>query len=302
VRLAAVLAVLGLVLGLAPGGGRADDVARLAPASPVPSPEAAAPPALPQPPSESDLGVLDDPAARRLAEAWFDQLLGFDALEAYEVPFESIRISFVIARRWTGDTVRILIDVVEPKVMDEIAALFLQNQERGDDFFVYMTPQIPNPAERRVRRFLAPRLDFSMPFGGIAVPIGEVRPFLRGELDGFRRLPDEVVSGEPCRVVEADVVNERFQFDRLRLALSDRTGVALETRYVKGDRIVRRILVDPGDVESQGGRMLPTRRRIETSVKRGGLDLVLRNLMIDPVLPDRLFTSHSLRYQRFPTF
>jgi hypothetical protein len=48
--------------------------------------------------------------------------------------------------------------------------------------------------------------------------------------------------------------------------------------------------------------MLPTRRRIETRTTRERLDLVLRNLMIDPVLPDRLFTSHSLRYQRFPTF
>jgi hypothetical protein len=299
VRLAAAL---GLTVGLALAGARADDIVRLAPVSPQSAPEAAAPPPLPQPPSESDLGVLDDPAARKLAEAWFDQLLGFDALEAYEVPFESIKISFVIARRWTGDTVRILIDVVEPKVMDEIAALFLQNRARGDDFFVYMTPQIPNPAERRVRRFLAPRLDFSMPFGGIAVPIGEVRPFLRGELAGFRRLPDEVVSGEPCRVVEADIQHERFQFDRLRLALSDRTGVALETRYVKGDRIVSRILVDPGDVDSYGGRLLPTRRRIETLTTRDRLELVLRNLMIDPVLPDRLFTSHSLRYQRFPAF
>jgi hypothetical protein len=31
-------------------------------------------------------------------------------------------------------------------------------------------------------------------------------------------------------------------------------------------------------------------------------ELVLRNLVIDPALPDRLFTTHRLRYQRFPRF
>ena len=90
--------------------------------------------------------------------------------------------------------------------------------------------------------------------------------------------------------------------DRIRLAIASGSGVALETRYFEGDRALRSVVVDPADVESHGGRMLPMRRRIETRASRGTTELVLRNLMIDPVLPDRLFTSHSLRTQRFPRF
>ncbi len=60
--------------------------------------------------------------------------------------------------------------------------------------------------------------------------------------------------------------------------------------------------LSPDDPREFGDRRLPVRRRIATPPHPGVTELILRNVMLDPELPDRLFTKHNLRVQRFPSF
>jgi hypothetical protein len=235
-----------------------------------------------------------DPEAAALAQRWFDQLLGFDALEAYTAGSGRFHVGFAVARKWEHGLARILIKVQEPAALADLGVLILQNDDRSDDFFVYLDYLL------KVRRLRAPKFDFPMAVGGARIPYAEFRPFLPNELS-HRFKADEVIAGERCRVIESHPLGRGFPFDRLEHALSDRTGVALRTRYFRGEREISRIDVNPADVREQLGRLLPVRRRFHVEDSRP-YDLVLVNLMIDPALPDRLFTSHSLRFQKFPRF
>jgi hypothetical protein len=93
-----------------------------------------------------------------------------------------------------------------------------------------------------------------------------------------------------------------YGFDRVELALSPSSGLALRARYFRNSNEIRRVLVSPVDVRDYGDRRLPVRRRISAPPDDGVTELVLRNLVLDPVLPESLFTRHNLRVQRFPSF
>jgi hypothetical protein len=245
------------------------------------------------------------PSADELAQRWFDQLLGFDALEAYEARSGSRRLEFVVARRWQHGLVKILIDLRAPKAMSKIAFLLLQNRQRSFDVWVYLPPSLrpatsPFSGAPPVHRLPPMATEFPLPVAGFPLPIGELRPFLAGELV-HRRLPDADVDGEPCYGIESRPV-AAARFEKLELCLSKRTGVSLLTTYFRDGAPIRRIRVAPADVRQYEGRWLPERRKFEMLPEQEQGELILRNLMIDPQLPDRLFTEHNLKIQRFPSF
>jgi hypothetical protein len=235
--------------------------------------------------------------AQELAEAWFSQLYGFDALEAYEIPLGWGSVEFVVARRWKGGLAQIVIDVRSPRELAKWAFLFLQNRSRSDDFFAY----VPLPSVMRVRRFTAAQLEAGIPIGGQMVLLSDLRPPLPGELV-HTSLPDTEVEEQSCWAVESRPSGRRLGFDRMVLEISQKTGVALRTRLYQGRREVRKITVSPHDVRQFDDRFLPVRRQVHGSGDASKVELVLRNLMIDPPLPDQLFSKQSLITQRFPSF
>lgn len=247
-------------------------------------------------------GGSGEASAARLAARWSSQMFGFDALEAYESRRGGARGELVIARKWYGDTARIAFDVVSPPQLARVAALLIQQRGGGDELFLYAPlPSAPRRSGMAVSRALAPPLEFPMPGTDAAVPVPEVRPFLEGELS-YARLPDEVIAGEPCDVVEGRRTGAHRGFDRIELAIARRLGVALRTRYFWRDLERRRVTVRPEDVERFDGRWLPTRRVVEDLETSQTSELILRNIVIDAQLPDRLFRQHNLRFQRFPSF
>ena len=232
-----------------------------------------------------------DPSA--LAEAYFEQLYGFNALEAYESFRGPAHAVFAVARRWTRGSAKILIDVQAPDSFSKWALLMFHNRERSDDLFAYV------PAWRRVHRLSAIDLELQGLFP--LLPLGEFRPIAPGELE-YTQLPDALVEGEVCQVVEGRPRHRGLGFDRMELAISPKSGLALRTLVFKGANVIRRIMVAPEDIQQYGDRLLPVRRRITSPPDEGVTELVLRNLMLDPLLPNSLFTPHSLRKQRFPGF
>jgi hypothetical protein len=233
--------------------------------------------------------------ATEVAEAWFSQLHRFDALEAYEGWLGSRRVQFVVARRWKDGRAQLLVDLRAPRSVAKVAFLLLQNRDRSDDFFVY------SPSLRKVLRITAAELDTSVVPIGRLMTLGDLRPVLPGELV-HTPLPDTEVEGESCWAVESRPSGRPLGFDRMVLEISQKTGVALRTRLYRGRREVRRITVSPRDVRRFDERYLPVRRRVEILTDGAEAELVLRNLMIDPPLPDQLFSKQSLITQRFPSF
>jgi hypothetical protein len=221
----------------------------------------------------------------------------------------------MIARKWHDEGVRIVFDVIRPRAAARVAALLIQRPGERDEMFIFAPPPprvgsspYTGASPRRDvarQRWLLPRLDLATPSGG-SVPTGEIRPFLPGELRHERR-PDEVIDGEPCRVIASDVLapwlnSGRQSVTHLDLAISIRTGVALRTRYYRNGRELRRVTTEPSDVELYGDRWLPTRRTVHNLENRDRTELILRNVLIDAELPDPLFTREALVRQNFPTF
>jgi hypothetical protein len=240
----------------------------------------------------------DEPPPLALVQAWFAQLYGFDALEAYESDAGGLRTEFTVARQWREGRARVLVDVRTPAALRNAAFLLLQRRERSDDLFYVANPGAPRP-RWRVRRGTAAQLEVELPGLSSRVALMDLRPVLPGELR-YRRLPDVEIEGELARVLECRPSGRDLGFDRLELTLSARTGVALLTRTFRGEREVRRVHVSPADVRRYGERWLPARRRITSGARGPETELWLRSVVFDPVLPDTLFTRQSLLVQRFP--
>lgn len=233
----------------------------------------------------------DAEGARRVAERHFEQLFGFDAFEAWETRRGGARAELVVARRWREGLAEVVIDVRAPESLAKWAILLRQNRSRSDDLFAYVPPM------RRVRRFTAIQLEREPLFDLVA--LDDFRPVAPGELDYVRRSGVEL-DGEPCAVIEGRPRRAVLSFDRLELTVSPATGFALRTRYFKDGRELRRMLISAGDLRDFGDRRLPSRRRIVLDPDGVTTELVLRNVLADPAFPDRFFTHHNLRVQRFP--
>jgi hypothetical protein len=249
------------------------------------------PDAAPERPAES----ARSPSGEELAERWFEQSLGFDALEAYEARSGNFTIGFVVARKWGPAGQRMLVDVVDPPELKDYAFLFLPHPGPSLDTWIYL------PFLRKVWRIPSIVIELPVPTAGVTFPIGALRRFRPGELE-HERLPDQVQGGASCYVVESRPTDPGAGFERMRLVLSKESGVALETTFFRDGRELQRTTVAPEHVRQFSGRWLPVRRHVEQADGGGSGELVLRNLMVQPELPDRLFTQHNLRVQRFPFF
>jgi hypothetical protein len=81
-------------------------------------------------PDEAPSLLPPDTDATEIAERWFHQSQGFNALEAYEIGGLNQKISFALARKWDGRRVKVLSYVTAPKELDELAYLILREPGR----------------------------------------------------------------------------------------------------------------------------------------------------------------------------
>ena len=249
--------------------------------------------------------ALETNVPRALAEAHFGQLYAFNMVGAYESSHREAKLRFVVARRVTPERSELLIHVRAPaSVQEELpegwrgplgehyALLLIHNRGRSDDLLVYL------PLLLKVRRLPAPELQ-KQPMGRL-IPVGDFRPIVSGELS-YRLLPDAEIDGERHRVVEGRPIQRPIGFDRLELYFSPDAPLAVRTVFYMDGQELRRVEVDPGDVQSYGGRLLPKLTTITTP--DGGVTKVrLLNALVDLLLPEEIFTEHNLRVQRFPHF
>jgi hypothetical protein len=257
-------------------------------------------------PDEAPSLLPPDTDATEIAERWFHQSQGFNALEAYEIGGLNQKISFALARKWDGRRVKVLSYVTAPKELDELAYLILREPGRPADVFSYATPKIYDRG--RIGAGPTPRTVFRVPRFGSGLGTGTassiasevVGPILPGDFT-HARLPDAEIEGQSCFVIESRPVRSTRALSHLHLFISHDTGVALRTVYYRDDVRLRTVNVLPADVRQYDTRWLPMRRRVQTA-DGSEAELVLRNVVTDIPLDDQLFTHHNLRIQRLPKF
>ena len=242
------------------------------------------------------------PEARRLGERWIEQIQGFDGLEAYELRIAERSLGFAVARQHRADEVRVLTYVVRPRHLDEVALLARRRSGLPLEVLSYVTPQLfgSGLGTRQAGTVTrVPSLSQGLRLGAAAGVAFELIAPLAASDYRFERLPDEVVAGEACTRLRA---RQRGSPTRLEIALSQRTGVALErVAFDAAGRELHRIEVAPGDVRELIDRWLPMLQRVR-SADGTEAELRLVNVLADVELPDSLFTSRSLQLQKFPTF
>jgi hypothetical protein len=241
-----------------------------------------------------------EPDPTKIAEAWFHTMYGFDALMAFESKHGKQHTHFQVARRWRDGRAEMLFDVLEPEQFNKFAALLLHNTDSADDLFLYM-PSVPNAPVlgRRVRRLPATAAEGQVFLQRVS--LGDMRPITYGELD-YTLVEGEQVSGEQCWIIEGRPRHLGLSFDKIVLAISQKSGMALRSEFYQDGRLTRRVSIDPEDIGDFGDRKIPTRQTIEVPHMDGTTELTLKNIMLDPTLPDRLFSHQNLKVQRFPLF
>jgi hypothetical protein len=238
--------------------------------------------------------------ATEIAEAWFHRLYGFDALMAFESRHGEDYTHFQVARRWVDGRAELVFDVLEPAEFGKYAALLLHNSGSSDDLFLYV-PSVQNAPilGRRVRRLSAVAGQNQVFLERVS--LGDMSPITYGELE-YALLREEELSGELCWVIEGRPRHRGIAFDKIVLAISQESRVALRTEFYEDERLTRRVSIAPRDIGYFGDQMIPTRRTIEVPHMDGMTELTLKNILLDPTFPDRLFSQHNLQVQRFPHF
>ncbi len=255
--------------------------------------------ALPAPARAADTA---EPAPEALAQAWFDQLFGGNAIEYWTTDWAGGELDFAVARRWLAGRPEEFVHIFAPHEYAELNLLLREHRDGRLELLYYRTPRL-FPADAKVARIMPasvpPPLD-RLPFAAGLPAVSDVVP-MRASDYAFTRLADTRVAGQPCRVIEGRPHATDLGFDRIRFSLAHETGVALESSWLVGEKLVRRIAIDPANVRDYEGRFLPTRRSVERPGNAAQV-YTLRRLMLDPVLPDQLFTTQNLKLGRIPSY
>ncbi|MFI5316685.1 MAG: hypothetical protein ACHQ6T_13370 [Myxococcota bacterium] len=243
-----------------------------------------------------------EPTANELAASARAALFASNVVEVWQTDWQGLELTLGVARRWESGEPQVLLRILKPYKYSELAYLLRPRKAGGPRIEYYRSPRM-FPAGARAGRTLevttASRIERLRFVPGLPT-LADLWP---EDPAGFRyaRLPDEQVEGVPCRVLETRPIEADGGYDRIVTALARDSSVALETRWFRGERQVRRIAVQPQDVEKVDGKSVVRKRLIEQQGSPPQSVDVVR-FSIDPVFPDQLFTTSNLRTGRFPSY
>jgi hypothetical protein len=244
-----------------------------------------------------------EPSAEALAAAWFEQRFGENAVEVWSTDWAAQTLIYGVARRWTAGNAEVLLRVLKPHQYEELGFLMRRVAEDSRlQVVYYRTPKL-FPGGRKAARVMPiakPDLIERLPFVAGLPVIGTVYP-ARVEDFTFQRLPDQDVSGQPCRRIEGRMKSPEETWDSFVAALSRDSGVALDTQWQRRGKLVRRVSTAPEDVKDFDGRAMPARIVVEIPGQESQEFRLLR-LRIDPAMPDQLFDDSNLKTGRFPSY
>lgn len=244
----------------------------------------------------------EEPNAAELAALATQAAFGANAIEIWKSEWDDRELTFGIARHWQSGKVEVLLRVLAPHKYEELGFLFRARASGAPAVEYYRTPKL-FPIDLRSGRVIEYQVASPierLPFAPGLPALADVMPPRPSELQATR-LPDAEVAGKACRVLELKARRSDGDYDHVVTSLARESNVALETRYLRGDRLVRRVTIMPSDIDRTDSRPVARRRTVERPGEKTQV-LILERFSLDPVFPDQLFTSSNLRTGRFPSY
>jgi hypothetical protein len=243
-----------------------------------------------------------EPDAAALAAQASERAFGGNAVEVWKSEWQNLSLSYGVARHWTGGKVEVFVRVFEPHKYDPLSFLLKEREDGAPGIEYFRSPKLfgmDAKSGRMLDVVLASPLE-RLPFAPGLPALVDIWPPRASDFQ-LARLPDRESDGKPCRVLEQRLLHGAGDYDRIVTLLARDSGLALETQYLRGERLVRRVTVLASDIEQSDDRPIVRRRTVE---RPGEADQIftLENVNLDPVLPDQLFTSSNLRAGRFPSY
>jgi hypothetical protein len=243
-----------------------------------------------------------DATAAELFALASEQAFGANSVEIWKSSWSGQELTFGVARRWQGGKVEVVLRVFAPHKYDPLSFLLRPRESGVPAIEYYRSPKL-FPIDAKSGRTLDIQVASPierLPFApGLPAPV-DLWPAHSSDFQ-LTRLPDADVDGKPCRVLEARLRRSDGAYDRIVTSLARDSNVALDTQYLRGELLVRRVTIAWHDIDRSDARPVARRRSVDRPGEQTQI-LTLERFSLDPVFPDKLFTSSNLRTGRFPSY
>lgn len=178
--------------------------------------------------------------------------------------------------------------LLSPEHLRGMTLLSIEALGRVDDVFVYL------PSLRKSRRISRSRRGDSF-LGSDVI----YRDFERHRADDYSVVSVEPEEGKGERALRLVTQPKRDALhDRIDFVLAERDLAVLGVVYFREGRIDRRVSIDRDAILSSGGRLVPTRFRVERVPRKTATIVTFFDLEIDPEIDDRIFSVITLDAER----
>ena len=244
----------------------------------------------------------DEPNAPQLAIDIIQHAFAGDVIEIWKSEWSGAELSFAVGRHWQAGKPRVRLQVLGPHKYDSLAFLIQPRPQGGPGFIYYRSSKLFPPGSQSDR---STDLEVASPIERLPFAPGlpstmELWPMRLSDYT-LTRLPDSTISGKPCRVLEWKLRRSDGDYDRIVTTVAHDSNLALDTQYLRGNHLVRRVTVLPTDIDHTGSRPVVRRRTVERPGDPPQV-FMLESFSLDPVFPDEFFTSSNLRTGRFPSY
>jgi len=244
-----------------------------------------------------------EPSAAQLAEAAFQQRFGGNVVEVWKTDWDGLELQLGIARRWEGNAPQVVLRVLDPHKYRTLSFLMKPRKNDTPSVSYYRSKEMFTPSRKTGRTLdvvVASWIE-RLPFIQGLPSLADVWPEAISDFT-YKRLPDETIEDVKCRVLESVPKRKDAAYDRIVTLLTPDSNVALEKRWLRGEKVVRTDRVAPKDIDTSQGRPIALRHEIVQSGGGAAQIIVVGRFSLDPVLPDQLFTTQNLRIGRFPSY
>jgi hypothetical protein len=180
-----------------------------------------------------------------------------------------------------------LVRITGPRDLEHTAYLYIHMDGRPDEQYVY------SPGRRRVARANLR----GQTIAGTDLSFDDFLVSLDDLEDGdYRRLPDEVVEGVTCYVVEATLKpSAKSRYTKILVWLEPEHYVPLRTRYWDGAGVASKELLSPhARIRDFGGVWVPTESTVLDLLEDTRSKLTIERLDPNPTLADGDFALSEL--------
>ena len=243
-----------------------------------------------------------EPDAAELAKRAVAAAFGTDAVEVWKSDWQGQELSFGVARRHENGKLELYVRVFAPHKYDPLGFLIAAHKDGLPGVLYYRSPRVfpPSPLTGRTLEVETASALEPLPFAPGLPSLVDLWP-PRAQDVTVARLADDASDGTPCRALESRLETKDGAYDRIVSLLAKDSDLALETRYYRGDKLVRKVTIAAADVDTSGGHAIARKRVVEKTGEPPQV-LSLERFSLDPVFPDQLFTSLNLRAGRFPSY